>query len=314
MVFTPEVIGILLLNSLFLLFGGVALFFAIKIATGWNIEATSQKQYSLEKQSFLTATIIKFIFFIKIPLFLFFIFTLEEISHLLTGAMCAAGVVDATPYGMNLLIVKTINIYLFGFWLILHSQDMKKETLPFTKLKFSLFIPLFILLVIEISIETLMFMEIDIDKMVSCCGNIFSASERSGASMILAIDTKIILGLYFGNFALILLTYLFKLRKLFAIFNALFIISALISLIIFFSPYIYELPTHNCPFCILKKDYNYVGFFLYSFLFLGTFLGALSLLLNNRKVQTLSLIFTSLYLSFNLYYLLSFFIENRVFL
>ena len=41
--------------------------------------------------------------------------------------MCAAGVVDATPYGTYLFILKILNIYLFGFWLVLHYLDIKKH-------------------------------------------------------------------------------------------------------------------------------------------------------------------------------------------
>ena len=37
-------------------------------------------------------------------MFLFFIFTLDKISNVLTGAMCAAGVVDATTFNKNAII------------------------------------------------------------------------------------------------------------------------------------------------------------------------------------------------------------------
>jgi len=37
----------------------------------------------------------------------------------------------------------------------------------------------------------------------------------------------------------------------------------------FISVYFYELPTHHCPFCILQKEYGYVGYPLYLTLFGG---------------------------------------------
>jgi len=37
-------------------------------------------------------------------------------------------------------------------------------------------------------------------------------------------------------------------------------VAALISFICLF---FYELPTHHCPFCILQKEYGYVGYILY---------------------------------------------------
>ena len=126
MILTPEVLAILILNIIFAFFGIIAFILSIKIFLGWDLNSVSQSQYRLEKQSFLTATIIKYIFVIKVPLFLFFIFTLDKISNVLTGAMCAAGVVDATVYGTYLFMLKIMNIYIFAYWLVLHNEDIKR--------------------------------------------------------------------------------------------------------------------------------------------------------------------------------------------
>ena len=48
-------------------------------------------------------------------------------------------------------------------------------------------------------------------------------------------------------------------------------VSALIS---FISLYFYQLPTHHCPFCILQKEYYYVGYLLYVTLLGGVVCGA----------------------------------------
>jgi hypothetical protein len=37
--------------------------------------------------------------------------------------------------------------------------------------------------------------------------------------------------------------------------------------------YIYELPTHHCPFCIFKKEYDYIGYLFYMTLFAGVISG-----------------------------------------
>ena len=76
MILTPEVLAILILDIIFAFFGVIAFILSIKIFLGWNLNSVSKSQYRLEKQSFLTATIIKYIFVIKVPLFLFFILRL----------------------------------------------------------------------------------------------------------------------------------------------------------------------------------------------------------------------------------------------
>ncbi|MBU1658965.1 hypothetical protein KKG72_07950 [bacterium] len=319
MIFIPEVLTLFILNVLFIFFAVIAFVLSVKIFLKWDLNSTCQTQYELEKQSFLTATIIKYIFVIKVPLFLFFIFTLDKISHLLTGAMCGAGVVDATEYGTPLFILKIINLYLFAFWLVLHNEDIKHENQPYTKVKFGIFILAFFLFISELLLEGVMFSSIDIDKMVSCCGTLYSSSATSYVSNIFSIQTPVLLALFYGNFALLLLFYFLKNRYLFAISNIVFIIVGIIALIAFFGTYIYELPTHHCPFCFLQKDYYYVGYLIYTSLFIGTFYGLIVGFIEasqkDRNVSyRMSLVFNFLYVILLSAYPLFYYLKNGVWL
>lgn len=315
MILTPEVLAMFILNAIFMLFSIVAFVLSVKIYLNWDINSTSKAQYKLEKQSFLAATIIKYIFAVKIPLFLFFIFTLDKISNLLTGAMCAAGVVDATEYGTNLIILKIINLYLFASWLKLHSEDMKDKNQPYTKLKFGLFIALFFSFMVEIILEGVMFGNIEIDKMVSCCGSIYSSSAVSAISGIFSLETTTVLALFYGNYLLIVLSYFFKKRYLFAVANMFFIVIALVALILFFGTYIYELPSHHCPFCFLQRDYHYVGYFIYFFLFMGTFYGlVVSFVQETASSYKISLLFNSIYVILLTLFVANYYLKNGVLL
>lgn len=319
MILSPEVLTIFILNLIFALFGTIAFYLSVKIYFGWDLESSSKKQYKLEKQSFLTATIIKYIFAIKVPLFLFFVFTIDKISNVLTGAMCGTGVIDATSYGIYLLILKIINLYLFAYWLVLHSQDMKDEKQRFTKVKFGFFSIIFLLFISELIIESLMFGAIDVDKMVSCCGTIYSATSSSYISTIFQVKSYILLGSFYGVFLLMILSYIFKNKYLYAFLNMLFIFSSLVSLIVFFGTYIYELPTHHCPFCLLQKDYYYIGYLLYTTLFLGTFYGLITGFLPSSKTIVKnnfnkSLFFNIVYVVIISLYPIVYFLKNGVWL
>lgn len=322
MMLSPEVLTIIILNSIFLLFGTIAFIFSIRIFFSWNINATTQKQYNLEKHSFLASTIIKYILTFKILLFIFFIFTLDKISNVLTGAMCAAGVIDATAYGIYLLLFKLINIYLFGFWLVIHKFDIKTENLKFTKLKFGFFILIYFLFVSEILIELTMFSSIDVDKLVSCCGTIYSNSSDSYISSIFSLNSNILLILFYSTFLLLIIAYTIRNNYLYIIFNQVFLILSIITLITFFGTYIYELPTHFCPFCMLQGEYGYIGYFLYLSLFLGTFygfvLGINNLLTQDNAISNyyykMSFAFILLYTIVISYYPIAYYISNGVFL
>lgn len=319
MILLPEVLAIFILDSIFVLFCTISFVNALKIYRKWDADATTNEQYILEKKSYLSATIIKFVFMVKVPLFLFFIFSLDKISDILTGAMCGAGVVDATIYGNYLFVLKILNLYLFAYWLALNHEDLKHEVQPYTKVKFGFFILIYFLLMTEIFLEFMMFSSINLNDVVDCCGSIYSSSASSYFSLILSLKHSIILALFYSNFFLIALFYYKRYAKLFAFANIFFLFISIVSLITFFGTYIYESPSHHCPFCLLQKEYYYVGYLLYTLLFLGTFSGIYAgFLKSDEKTQTknykFSLIFNSLYLLIVSAYPLFFYLKNGVLL
>lgn len=315
MLITPEIITLQILNFIFFLFLSLAFYLSVKIYFRWDYDSVDSKQYALEKQSYLASVIIKYVFIVKLAIFIFFIFTLDKLSTIITGAMCAAGIVDATDYGNILLVLKIINLYFFGFWLVLHHKDIKKEDLPYTKQKFGIFLVLFIVFIIEIFIETLMFMDIDINALVDCCGALYSNSATSYISVIFAIDTTLLVAFFYSTYLVMFLLYLLKQKALFALLNSLFIIIALVSLISFFGTYIYQLPTHHCPFCFLQSDYHYVGYLLYFLLFVGTFNGMVSgFVQDSTKTSRYSIIINGLYVLVVTLYPLLYYFENGVWL
>ena len=319
MILTPEVLTIFILNLLFAFFGVIAFILSVKIYRKWDLSSVSQAQYSLEKQSYLGATIIKFIFIIKVPLFLFFVFTLDKISNVLVGAMCGAGVVDATVYGTPLFILKIINLYIFAYWIVLNNEDMKNENQPYTKQKFGFFILAFFLFMGELILEGIMFSSIEIDKMVSCCGTLYSSSSTSAISSIFALDTNLLLSIFYGVYLLMVFFYFLKNRYLFGLINVIFIVISLVTLIVFFGTYIYELPSHHCPFCFLQGDYYFVGYLIYTLLFLGTFYGIVAGFIpsgqeKRDKSYKMSLIFNTLYVILLSLFPIVYYIKNGVWL
>lgn len=322
---TPEIVSILLLDFIFLSFGSIALFIALKIIFYWDSSRTTTLQYTLEKQSFLAATIIKYILAIKIPIFLFFIFTQDKLSNVIPGAMCAAGVINSTVYGFYLLVLKIAQLYLFASWLVLHSIDSKNDSYKFVKIKFIFYVFIFFILLLESIFEVLMFSSIDASKIVSCCGTLFSAAKTSYFSSIFLLPHSIVIGSFYGSFFLVIISYFLRKKIkigsfLFMKANLLFILTSLVSLIIFFSTYVYELPTHNCPFCLLQKDYYYMGYFIYIFLFLGTFLSIANYIKEKTsfaKMENLakfSLIFDTIYVLIVSAYPILFYFKNGTWL
>jgi hypothetical protein len=75
---------------------------------------------------------------------------------------------------------------------------------------------------------------------------------------------------------------------LFASLSGITFVVSIISMISFISLYFYAMPSHHCPFCILQKEYSYVGYPLYVLLLSGTVTGiGVGLLQPFRKKESL---------------------------
>lgn len=316
---TPDVLVILILDGIFAFFGTIALLLSIKIVLKWDINKTTTTQYKLEKQSYLVATIIKYILFIKLPLFLYFIYVQDKLSVYIPGAMCAVGVVNSTSYGFYAMIIKIINLYLFSSWLVLNKVDLENPKMPYTKIKFMFFIIIYIFLMSEITLEVMEFFHLDPARIVSCCGTVFSAAGKSAIASILSLPNTLLVSLFYANFLLLLITYKFKNPLYYALMNIFFVITSIVSLISFFGTYIYELPTHHCPFCMLQSDYHYIGYVLYTALFIGTFsaLARYIIMITNKNKTSFgkySLIFNTIYVIIVTSYPIIYHIKNGVWL
>ena len=128
-----------------------------------------------------------------------------------------------------------------------------------------------------------MFSEIDIDRIVSCCGTLFSSSSETTLSLLFEVPNSVVLAFFYTNYLLLVGGFYLRKESVFKALNMVFMPVSIVSLILFFGTYIYELPTHHCPFCYLQKDYHYIGYGIYLTLFLGTFYG----IIGKKKISLL---------------------------
>lgn len=258
------------------MFAFLALFFAVKITLKFDPDSLTQAQYKLANQSYLVSTVVYFIFLIKIPLFLFFIFCADEIAPLIPGAMCAVGVFDATNYGSAMLAVKILNLFFLCGFLYINFLDFKDKNSSFTKLKFLLFIVIFALFALELILEIMHFKGISFNQTVTCCSEVFR--ENYIGHTPIYYKNGFILSAFYVSFLILIVSIYLRLRYIFGFFSFVFFFACIYALIRFFSPYIYELPLHKCPFCMLSGEYHYIGYFIYILLFCGALPGFIAVI------------------------------------
>jgi hypothetical protein len=294
MILHPAIVALVLLS---VLMAGMILyssFFGIRIISGWDIKSGSEEQLVLERKTYLISTILSYIFVFQIGSLFLFIYTADSLHNLFVGAMCAAGVLYVDPYGYPTFLLKMFNCILAGLWLIVNYVDNSAYDYPLIRKKYIMLLILAPLFLTEGIAQWLYFIRMKTDVITSCCGSLFS-SERSGVgSEISGLPVKATMAGFYLSLALTFATGLIyrikgKWGYLFSWASGIFFLMSCISLVSFISLYFYELPTHHCPFCILQKEYWYIGYLLYAALLTGAVAGiGTGVLLPFRKIPSLA--------------------------
>ena len=172
-----SVIAFLAVELIVIALMAISQFHIVRIMRYWDFNATSNLQYALEKRNYLINTILFFTIACKIILFIFFALCLNELSSVVPGAMCSAGVVGSNRYGNILLLLKILLIFGFGLWLILNSLDLKAGKFPYLRRKYLIFTILFTGVLAEFILEILFFTNIPLRVPVFCCSVVFRAPK-----------------------------------------------------------------------------------------------------------------------------------------
>lgn len=250
----------------------------VEILRFWDIESGSSRQLSMERKTYLVSTLIANALVFELISLILFVSVVDGIAPSLVGAMCAVGVLKASRYGLPALLLKLGNFLFAGIWLVINHSDNLGRDYPLIRVKYRLLLVLAPLVVAEAVLQLLFFRQLKPDVITSCCGSLFSTASRNGLVDFAAITVVPgLVGLGLLLFLLIaagvVLTRTGRGGLLFSAGCALFFCAGIVVLIGAVSPYIYELPTHHCPFCFLHREYRFIGYPLYGALFSGTICG-----------------------------------------
>jgi hypothetical protein len=271
-----------------------ASFYGIRIIRRWDIKSGSEEQLALERRTYLISMVLSYVLAFEIGSLFLYIFTADSLHALFTGAMCAAGTLNVNRYGYPALLLKLLNFILAGLWLVINRADNRAYDYPLIKTKYALLLLIAPIVAVESVVETTYFLRLKGDLITSCCGSLFSADGGSVASDIAAVPVRLAVPGFFLSMALTFgLGMLYRVKgrmgTLFSASSGVSFVVSVISLISFISLYFYELPTHHCPFCILQREYGYIGYLFYGTLLTGVVSGlGVGALMPFRRVVSLS--------------------------
>jgi hypothetical protein len=294
MILHPSIMALTISSVLISFIVIYAAFYSIQILRKWDIRSGSELQLGLERKTYLISTFLNYTLGFQLISLFFYLFVADQLHTFLVGAMCAAGSLHANSYGYPTLILKLINFLLVGIWLILNYTDNRAHDYPLIKKKNIMLLIIAPLIVIETFLQGNYFLQLKPNIITSCCGSLFSAGSQGIRSDIFALPINAMKATFSLSMALTAasgLYFYFKGRGgyVFSGFSALTFVVSILSVFSFISLYIYEMPTHHCPFCVLQKEYGYIGFPLYLTLFGGVMSGVgAGLLTAFRNVKSLT--------------------------
>lgn len=278
MIFHPGILALLLGSGLISAMLCISACHGMQIIRHWDIRSGSERQLEMERRTYLVSTVMTYALGFQILSLFLFIYTADALSPLFVGAMCAAGSLKVNGLGYPALIGKIINCLLAGLWLIVNAADNKAPDYPLIRTKYWLLLLISPLMLAETFMQSAYLLSLRPNVITSCCALSFSAESNTILSNLLSLPrfwsqiafiASMIVTLTLGVFVFLKNkgALLFSLASL---FHFLLSINALIS---FVSTYIYELPTHHCPFCLLHQEYGYIGYPLYGAMLISVVAG-----------------------------------------
>jgi hypothetical protein len=293
MVFHPAILALYLSSILITFMVLYSSRHGIQILRRWDLRSGSELQLLLERKTYLVSTLLAYAFAFQLGSLFLFIYTAEHLHSLFVGAMCAAGSLYVNSFGYPTLILKVINFLGAGLWIVLNYADNRGYDYPLIKKKYFLLLLITPFILIEALLQGNYFFLLRPDVITSCCGSLFSPTAESVASEVAFLPGFPVAIVFYLWAAFTLAAGLFFYIRdrggyLFAGLNGVFLLVAVTSILSFVSLYIYELPTHHCPFCLLQREYGYVGYPLYAALLGSTITGmGVGLLMPFRKIDSL---------------------------
>lgn len=278
MILHPAALALLLIALLVSAMGLHAGYYGMRILARWEPASGSEGQLELERRTYLVSMIMSYILSFELMSLFLFVYTADDLHPLFTGAMCAAGTLAVNSFGYPALLLKIVNFLLAGVWLIVNHADNRGYDYPLIRVKYELLNIVVPLLLLESCLLFAYFAGVKPDIITSCCGSLFSHESSSFSGDLATLPHLPMQIVFFSGMALTAASGLIFYLKgragyLFSIAATVTFLIAIASILSFICLYFYELPTHHCPFCLLQKEYNYVGYLLYATLFGGAVAG-----------------------------------------
>lgn len=211
-----------------------------------------------ERRAELLATLVSFGVIAETLAFVVHLMGVDGLSHQISGAMCAEGVLDSTRSGSSSLVLCFVSAVFCGVWLVFHRQELGRRNPHFTQHKYTALLLLAPVLLLDLGMFLRFLSELDMSAHATCCSvsvaGISAPREHSSSPSFLAVT------LFIASFLGLTVSTHFRTRA-FGVLSATTTLVALASLFVIttnvVAPHVYETPVHTCPYCLLHEPYGW---------------------------------------------------------
>jgi len=251
----------------------LSVYFAFPVMRYWEPEGNRPLQIDLERKTFFISTAVQYILVFQILNFLVFLFIINRyMPSLITGAMCASGILDLNAFGYPSLYIKIAALILYLIFIFLNRLDLAEPGYPLTPNKYYVLPIIVVFLLADTYITIRFFSGIQADVIATCCSISFSAGDILRKNQTpLFISVSYVRDLYYVfliAFLLFVLRSSPKLKTLFFL-ELIHLPLAVLVLKYQFVKYIYALPSHDCLFDLFFPQYYSIGYLLFGALFIS---------------------------------------------
>ncbi len=288
---TPALLVLVILEIFLFIFWLVNGIYALRIALFWDRGSGAQRQIRLESIAELLVVLVPFTMVLSICSLFLTIFTADSLTPFLTGAMCGFGVFTFTGYGVALLCCKIVLALGTGLWLVFNHIDRLHAEQHLLRLRFAI-VPFFTVLYgSDCILLYLWLQQMHPDTLVSCCGDLFSATSPFTLPQLLnSLESTTTLTGFFGLLLCYYLTgiIVFFRKKMLTLFSlsALLLLPVNILIVtLYITQYAFENPVHRCPFCLLQESDAILFWLIYAGIWLSAVSGGGVCMFSLRKKQ-----------------------------
>ena len=270
----PEVLGLLVVDAVVLALLAIVLPTAVRVHRHWSFPAADRAQLARERRAELAAAVTGFALLVKVPAAALYLYAVDGLSERIVGAMCGVGVLGNGRDAGAALALRALVLFLLVAWRTADRLDRARPELPYTRPKFTFLLVIFVAVALEGAFTLSFFGSLQLERIASCCGSVFGAEDGGATALLAGVPQPALAAAAAGVFAALLLAARGRRGVWFGALSVLFALVGAALSIGLTSPYVFALPTHRCPFCLLHAEYAGVGWPLFGLLLVGTTRGA----------------------------------------